>query len=72
MRQHPWLTDLLERTGRRRAHVKPFRQFEGGAEGKVIRNWDLADNYSLSARVTQIDRRENCPAAVSVNEDRKR
>ncbi|HYP08873.1 MAG TPA: hypothetical protein VER03_21760 [Bryobacteraceae bacterium] len=38
---------------------KPFMQFEGGAEGKIFRNWDLADNYSIGAGVTQIDRRPN-------------
>lgn len=36
---------------------KPFMQFEGGAEGKVFRNWDLAENYSVGAGVTVIDRR---------------
>jgi hypothetical protein len=35
---------------------KPYMQFEGAADGKIYRNWDVADNYRISRAVTQIDR----------------
>jgi hypothetical protein len=33
---------------------KPYMQFEG--DGKVFRNWDLAENYRITPTVTQFDR----------------
>lgn len=35
---------------------KPYMQFEGGADGKIFRNWDLAGNYRIGADVTKFDR----------------
>jgi hypothetical protein len=35
---------------------KPYMQFEGGADGKIFRNWDLATNYRISSAVTEFDR----------------
>ena len=35
---------------------KPYMQFEGAAEGKIHRNWDLASNYRIGATITQFDR----------------
>ena len=35
---------------------KPFMQFENSADGRIFRNWDLAENYRISATVTQFDR----------------
>jgi hypothetical protein len=35
---------------------KPYIQFEGAADGKVFRNWDLAENYRISVTITQFDR----------------
>jgi hypothetical protein len=31
-------------------------QFEGAADGRIFRNWDLAENYRISAAITQFDR----------------
>jgi hypothetical protein len=31
-------------------------QFENSADGRIFRNWDLAENYRISATVTQFDR----------------
>jgi hypothetical protein len=36
---------------------KPYMQFETAADGKIYRNWDLAENYRISRAVPQIDRR---------------
>ena len=27
---------------------KPYMQFEGAADGRIYRNWDLASNYRIS------------------------
>jgi hypothetical protein len=35
---------------------KPYMQFEGAADGKIYRNWDLAENYRISPTITQFDR----------------
>jgi hypothetical protein len=35
---------------------KPYMQFEGGADGRVFRNWDLAQNYRISPTITGFDR----------------
>jgi len=35
---------------------KPFMQFDGAADGRVFRNWDLAPNYSISLAAPQFDR----------------
>jgi len=35
---------------------KPYMQFEGAADGRIFRNWDLAENYRISAAITQFDR----------------
>jgi hypothetical protein len=35
---------------------KPYMQFEGAADGKIFRNWDLASNYLINSTVTQFDR----------------
>jgi hypothetical protein len=35
---------------------KPYMQFEGTADGRIFRNWDLAPNYRISRDVSQFDR----------------
>jgi hypothetical protein len=35
---------------------KPYMQFEGGPDGRVFRNWDLAQNYRISPGITEFDR----------------
>lgn len=35
---------------------KPFMQFENAPDGKIYRNWDLAQNYRISRAVPQFDR----------------
>ena len=35
---------------------KPYMQFEGAADGKIFRNWDIAQNYRISPTVTSFDR----------------
>jgi len=35
---------------------KPYMQFEGAADGRIYRNWDLASNYRISPAVTGFDR----------------
>jgi hypothetical protein len=35
---------------------KPYMQFEGAADGRIFRNWDLAQNYRISPDVTSFDR----------------
>jgi hypothetical protein len=35
---------------------KPYMQFEGGADGRVFRNWDLAQNYRIGPTITAFDR----------------
>jgi hypothetical protein len=35
---------------------KPYMQFEGAADGRIFRNWDLAANYRISRDITQFDR----------------
>ena len=35
---------------------KPYMQFEGGPDGKIFRNWDLAANYRISTAVASFDR----------------
>ncbi len=35
---------------------KPYMQFEGAADGKTYRNWDLSSNYRINREVTQFDR----------------
>jgi hypothetical protein len=38
---------------------KPYMQFEGGADGKIFRNWDIASNYRISPTITQFDRSDD-------------
>jgi hypothetical protein len=35
---------------------KPYMEFDGGNDGRVFRNWDLASNYRVGGDVTQFDR----------------
>jgi hypothetical protein len=35
---------------------KPYMQFEGAADGRIFRNWDIAQNYRISPTVTSFDR----------------
>ena len=35
---------------------KPYIQFEGAADGRIYRNWDLASNYLISRAVPSFDR----------------
>jgi outer membrane protein assembly factor BamB len=35
---------------------KPYMQFEGAADGKILRNWDRAENYRIGPDVLQFDR----------------
>jgi hypothetical protein len=35
---------------------KPYMQFEGAADGRMFRNWDLAENYRISPTITSFDR----------------
>jgi hypothetical protein len=35
---------------------KPYMQFEGAADGKIYRNWDLGSNYRIGRDVAQFDR----------------
>lgn len=35
---------------------KPYMQFENAADGRIFRNWDLADNYVISRAVPGFDR----------------
>jgi hypothetical protein len=35
---------------------KPYMQFRGGADGRIFRNWDLAQNYRISPTITGFDR----------------
>jgi hypothetical protein len=35
---------------------KPYMQFENAADGRIFRNWDLADNYLISREVPAFDR----------------
>ena len=35
---------------------KPYMQFEGTPDGRIFRNWDLADNYRIDGGITQFDR----------------
>jgi hypothetical protein len=35
---------------------KPYMQFEGTADGRIFRNWDLAANYRISRDISQFDR----------------
>lgn len=35
---------------------KPYMQFENGADGKIYRNWDRAQNYRISRTIQQFDR----------------
>ncbi len=36
---------------------KPFIQFDNAPDGKVYRNWDLAQNYRITRALPQLDRR---------------
>jgi len=38
---------------------KPYMQFEGAADAKVFRNWDLAANYRISRAVPAFDRSQD-------------
>jgi hypothetical protein len=31
-------------------------QFEGAADGRIFRNWDLASNYRINRTITEFDR----------------
>jgi len=35
---------------------KPYMQFEGAADGRIYRNWDIASNYQISRAVPSFDR----------------
>jgi hypothetical protein len=35
---------------------KPYMQFEGAADGRTFRNWDLAENYRIGPTITAFDR----------------
>jgi hypothetical protein len=35
---------------------KPYMQFEGAADGRIFRNWDVAENYRISPAITSFDR----------------
>ncbi len=35
---------------------KPYMQFEGTGDGRIFRNWDLAENYRIGGAVAQFDR----------------
>jgi hypothetical protein len=35
---------------------KPYMQFEGTADGRIFRNWDVAANYRISRDISQFDR----------------
>jgi len=35
---------------------KPYMQFLGAPDGRIFRNWDLADNYRIDSAITQFDR----------------
>jgi len=35
---------------------KPYMQFENAPDGKIYRNWDVAENYRISRGVPQFDR----------------
>jgi hypothetical protein len=35
---------------------KPYMQFEGAGNGRIVRNWDVAENYRISRDVLQFDR----------------
>jgi hypothetical protein len=35
---------------------KPYMQFEGAPDGRIFRNWDLAENYRIDGAITQFDR----------------
>jgi len=35
---------------------KPYMQFEGAADGRIYRNWDVAANYQISRDIPQFDR----------------
>jgi hypothetical protein len=35
---------------------KPYMQFEGAGDGKIFRNWDLAQNYRIDPNITTFDR----------------
>jgi hypothetical protein len=35
---------------------KPYMQFEGASDGRIFRNWDIAENYRISPTITSFDR----------------
>jgi hypothetical protein len=35
---------------------KPYMQFDGAADGRIFRNWDLSPNYAVSRAAPQFDR----------------
>ena len=35
---------------------KPYMQFAGAADGRIFRNWDLAENYRISPATPAFDR----------------
>jgi hypothetical protein len=35
---------------------KPYMQFEGAPDGRIFRNWDLAENYRIDGAIAQFDR----------------
>jgi hypothetical protein len=35
---------------------KPYMQFEGAADGRIFRNWDLAEDYRISPTILSFDR----------------
>ena len=35
---------------------KPYMQFTGAADGRIFRNWDLAENYRISPAIPSFDR----------------
>ena len=42
--------------GARETLFKPYMQFENAGDGRIYRNWDLAENYRITDQVTNFDR----------------
>ena len=42
--------------GARETLFKPYMQFENAGDGRIYRNWDVAQNYRITDQVTNFDR----------------
>jgi hypothetical protein len=42
--------------GARETLFKPYMQFENAGDGRIYRNWDVAQNYRITDQVTHFDR----------------